>query len=84
MKPGPDVECPACHVEAGARCRTLTTNRSTDVHLDRYDALYEQAIRRRKEAAGQVVLPPLPEVCSCGNRFDGDNFCMISACEQER
>lgn len=22
-------------------------------------------------------------VCSCGNRFDGDNLCMVSACEQE-
>lgn len=65
------------------RCRTLTTGRSTDVHHVRYEALFEQAIRRRKEATGQIVLPPLPELCVCGNRFDGDNFCMISACERE-
>lgn len=23
------------------------------------------------------------EVCSCGNRFDGDNLCMKSACQME-
>jgi hypothetical protein len=23
------------------------------------------------------------EVCSCGNRFDGDNLCMLSACQWE-
>jgi hypothetical protein len=23
------------------------------------------------------------EVCSCGNRFDGDNLCMVSACQWE-
>ena len=22
-------------------------------------------------------------ICRCGNRFDGDNLCMLSACEQE-
>jgi hypothetical protein len=22
-------------------------------------------------------------ICSCGNRFDGDNFCMPSACQME-
>ena len=27
--------------------------------------------------------PEVPEVCSCGNRFDGDNLCMISACQWE-
>lgn len=31
----------------------------------------------------KVRLPPPSEVCSCGNRFDADNLCMLSACEQE-
>ena len=83
FRPGPDVECPVCHVEAGARCRTLKSKRSTDTHQARYDALFDQAQRQAKERSGQVVMPPVPEVCSCGNRFDGDNLCMISACEQE-
>lgn len=26
---------------------------------------------------------PSDEVCSCGNRFDGDNLCMPSACQWE-
>lgn len=27
--------------------------------------------------------PPVPERCSCGNEFDGDNLCMVSACQWE-
>lgn len=83
FRPGPDVQCPVCKVETGARCRTLKTGRTTDTHTARYDALYDLMQRRRKEALGQVVMPPPAEVCSCGNRFDDDNLCMISACEQE-
>ena len=81
--PGPDIECPVCGVPPRARCRTLVTKRSTDTHLARYDAVFDRADRMRKERLGQVVLPPVPDTCSCGNRFDGDNLCMISACEQE-
>lgn len=81
--PGPDIECPVCKVEPRARCRTLKTGRTTDTHHARYDALFDRSQRAAKERMGQVVLPPVPEVCSCGNRFDGDNLCMISACEQE-
>lgn len=82
-RPGPDIDCPECGVASGLRCRSLTTNRSTDTHVARWEAWYERTQRRRKEAMGQVVLAPVPEVCACGNRFDGDNLCMISACEQE-
>lgn len=83
MSPGPDIDCPTCGVEARLRCRSLTTRRSTDTHVARYDALYDRQTTLRRTRQGKVTLPPPSEVCVCGNRFDGDNLCMISACEQE-
>ena len=34
-----DVECPKCGAKAGDRCRALTSNRVTDTHTARMDAL---------------------------------------------
>lgn len=68
------VACPKCGAAEGERCRSLTTRRVTDTHVARFDAFYDKP---------KIRMPAVPEVCSCGNRFDGDNLCMISACEQE-
>ncbi len=34
------VPCPKCGAKEGDRCRSLTTNRTTDTHLARIDAYY--------------------------------------------
>lgn len=66
------VKCPTCGADNGVKCRATTTGRTTDTHKARFEA-----------QVSKIRLPPVPEVCSCGSRFDGDNLCMISACEQE-
>jgi hypothetical protein len=37
-----DYECPKCHADRGKKCRTLTTNRSTDTHEARWLLLNRQ------------------------------------------
>jgi hypothetical protein len=34
-----DFECPRCGADVGQRCRTLSTNRTTDTHTLRWDAV---------------------------------------------
>ena len=41
----PDVKCPTCGAEAGTSCRALTSGRVTDVHANRWDALYSPTHR---------------------------------------
>jgi hypothetical protein len=40
------VACPKCGAEPEKRCRSLTTNRSTDVHVARFEARYPQYAKR--------------------------------------
>ena len=35
-----DVRCPTCGAGVGESCRTLTTNRITDIHKARWDARF--------------------------------------------
>lgn len=36
-----DFQCPKCGAVPGARCRTTTgTNRTTDLHVDRWESAY--------------------------------------------
>jgi hypothetical protein len=58
----------AINVEVGARYR--------------HDPRHEIRVQF-EDAPDKIRLPPVPEVCVCGNRFDGPNLCMIGACEQE-
>lgn len=39
------------------------------------------ASARIAAAKNEIAEPPID--CSCGNRFDGDNLCMVSACQWE-
>lgn len=41
--PNYPVSCPTCGVEPGARCRSLTTRRTTDTHIARIMASSELA-----------------------------------------
>lgn len=36
----PDIACPTCGAKPRTACRTAHTNRTTDVHVARWDALY--------------------------------------------
>lgn len=41
-----DYVCPTCGAEAGKRCRTLQTQRTTDTHTPRWDLVDLAATRR--------------------------------------
>lgn len=49
-------------------------------------SMYQSTSTFWRECAGHLSIrvandPPL--ACSCGNPFDGDNLCMVSACQWE-
>jgi hypothetical protein len=45
------VDCPTCPAKAGQKCRTMTTNRTTDTHTLRTDRYHEW--RRRQVETGR-------------------------------
>lgn len=54
--------------------------RSVDAALETVRGWHAEEMATEYDEHGDVV--GMWELCSCGNRFDGDNFCMPSACER--